>query len=126
MDFRPRKASLILSVFLSLPLVAAAGTRPKKPPYKAPYDVISAVDNRMGTVTIKHINSPNHQAKTFKVDNGTEVQVNGNKGTLKDVKKGLKVDVTVGLDDTKADRLVLSPAPPTPAPHPKPKPHSTP
>ncbi len=115
-----RNAVLIASALLTFPVVATAGGKP--PPrkeFKPPYDVVSAVNLKAGTVTVKHVNSTDTKLRLFKIDGSTEVQINGNPGSLQGIHAGMKVDVTMGMDDSRAERLVLSPGPPTPPPKPK-------
>ena len=115
----------LLVVALAVPMAGAlAGNPPLKPrqPFKPPYDVIRSVDATAKTVTIGHVHSKDTSAKTYKLDKFTEIQVNGAKGDLNDIKTGMKVDVTPGADEEVASRLVLSAAPPEPTPYPTPRP----
>lgn len=117
-----QKLSLALLAGLWLPVAAQAGGKIKpREPYKPVYDVIQAVDTAGSTVTIGHVNSKDTSTKVYKVDSNTDIQVNGEKATLADVKTGMKVSLTIGFDEDKAGGLSLSPAPPDPTPYPTPK-----
>ena len=116
---------------------ASAGRRrpdPKTPEYKESYDEIESVNTGAHTVTIATMKkevaydnerAPEHErdhktkanAKndaahatsrvTLTVNDLTEIEVNGRKSGLSGLRKGMKVDVTKGLDDTTAARLVV-------------------
>ena len=114
MNFVLRRISILALVLVVLPAAAFAGNSQKakpRPPFRAPYDVIVSVDRAAKTVIIGHVNSSDKSRTTLKINNLTEIQINGNPGTMADVKPGLKVSVTPGVEEDQAGRLVLSPAP---------------
>jgi hypothetical protein len=49
-----------------------------------------------------------NETRTFIVTPFTEIHVNGQKGTIADLKSGMKVNVTIGVDPTRAGRVVAS------------------
>jgi hypothetical protein len=83
----------------------AAGKKKKTSPraQREQYDpVISNVSANSITVTNQK------QARTFLVTPFTEINVNGQKGMIADLKSGMRVNVTIGLDPTQAGRIVAS------------------
>ena len=118
-----RRTLLALLICSTLPaLVFAGGKLKPKEPFKPAYDVVQAVDPTANSVTIGHANSTDTSTKTYKLDKFSEVEVNGEKASLADVKPGMKASVTPGVVENTASRLVVSPAPPEPTPYPTPKP----
>jgi hypothetical protein len=102
---------------LTLPLNVQAGwprNSKKKEPPKPQYQAIDAVDATAKTITVSYRNTPSANAKTLKINERTEIQVNGNKATINDLHSGMKVVVGVGMDPTIAASLSASPAPPDP------------
>ena len=132
MKIRHRTRPLILpliALILALPLayVEAGGknAKPKLPP-KPQYTAISALDATAHTITCKQMNGRMTEVKTMRVDERTEIEVGGEKATFNDLKVGMQVDVTVGMDENLAARLVAKAAPPEPTPFPTPNPRATP
>jgi len=81
----------------------AAGKKKKKASPKEQYDpVISNVTVNSITVTNRR------EVRTFIVTPFTEINVNGQKGMIADLKSGMRVNVTIGLDPTQAGRIVAS------------------
>ncbi len=80
----------------------AAGRKRKASPREQPAPVISNVTANSVTVTKQK------QTRTFIVTPFTEISVNGQKGTIADLKSGMTADVTIGLDPTHAGRIVAS------------------
>ena len=83
----------------------AAGKKKKTSPgaEREQYDpVISNVTANSITV----INQ--REARTFIVTPFTEINVNGQKGMIADLKSGMRVTVTIGMDPTRAGRIVAS------------------
>jgi len=80
----------------------AAGRKKKVSPPKQDDPVISNVAANSITVTSQR------ETRTFMVSPFTEVNVNGQKGTIADLKSGMKVNVTIDLDPTRAGRIVAS------------------
>jgi hypothetical protein len=115
-----RKFILLLACIVPSAFASGGPLKPRQP-FKPTYDVIQSVDATAKTVTIGHANSKDTSTKTYKVAKDTDIQVNGAKGDLNDVKTGMKVSITLGIDEDVASRLVVSPAPPEPTPFPAPK-----
>jgi hypothetical protein len=83
-----------------------AGGRKKATPapeYHPP--VISSVTGNSITVTGEKT------TRTFIVTQFTEINVNGQRGTIADLKPGMAVSVTIGVDPTRAGRIVATGAP---------------
>jgi hypothetical protein len=82
---------------------ALAAGRKRKAPSPEQHDlVISSVTANSITVTKQQ------ETRTFIVSPFTEVNVNGQKGTIADLKPGMRVNVTIGTDPTCAGRIVAS------------------
>jgi hypothetical protein len=80
----------------------AAGRKKKVSPAEQPDPVISNVTANLITVTKQK------ETRTFIVTPFTEINVNGQKGTIADLKSGMRVNVTIGVDPTRAGRIVAS------------------
>jgi hypothetical protein len=80
----------------------AAGRKRKAPSPEQHNPVISCVTPNSITVTKQQ------ETRTFIVSPFTEVNVNGQKGTIADLKPGMRVNVTIGIDPTCAGRIVAS------------------
>jgi hypothetical protein len=102
-------AGLLVAAALSMPLDVHAG--PPKAPPKPQYQAIDAVDATAKTITVSYHNSKNPNAKTLKITERTEIQVNGAKATINELQPGMKISVGVGMDPTMAASLSASPAP---------------
>ena len=72
------------------------------------YEVIVAVNESAGTVLIGHANGDNHTTKALKVNGFTEITVDGKKASMRDLKKGMLVEVTLGGDADEAAALAAS------------------
>ena len=66
---------------------------------KPQYEDITAVDEGAKTVTVGHKNGKDHSTEALKINDFTEITVDGQKATLKDLKPGMKVDVDRESDD---------------------------
>ena len=104
-----KKSSYIFFLLISASLIFTAATpafagRKKKatsaPDYRAP--VISSVTGNAITV------SEERTTRTFIITQFTEINVNGQKGTIADLKPGMNVSVTIGTDSTRASRIVAT------------------
>jgi len=80
----------------------AAGRKRKAPPPEQHDPVIASVTANSITVTKQK------ETRTFIVTPFTEINVNGQKGTIADLKPGMRVNVTIGIDPTCAGRIVAS------------------
>ena len=99
--------SIVISVLLvALATPAFAGSKKKKatpPQYHPP--VISSVTGN--TVTV----SEEKTTRTFIITQFTEINVNGQRGAVADLKPGMTVSVTIGVDPTRASRVVATGVP---------------
>jgi hypothetical protein len=99
--------SIVISVLLvALATPALAGSKKKKatpPQYQAP--VISSVT--ANTITV----SEEKTTRTFIITQFTEINVNGQRGAVADLKPGMTVSVTIGVDPTRASRVVATGVP---------------
>ena len=97
----------ILILFASAAFTPAfAGSKKKKatpPQYHPP--VISSVTGNAITV------SEEKTTRTFVITQFTEINVNGQRGAVADLKPGMTVSVTIGVDPTRASRIVATGAP---------------
>jgi hypothetical protein len=91
----------LIQIF-SLDLGFAAGRKKKVSPAEQHEPVISNVSANSITVTNQK------ETRTFIVTPFIEINVNGQKGTIADLKSGMKVNVTIGVDPTRAGRIVAS------------------
>jgi hypothetical protein len=102
-----RALSIVISVLLvALATPALAGSKKKKatpPQYQAP--VISSVT--ANTITV----SEEKTTRTFIITQFTEINVNGQRGAVADLKPGMTVSVTIGVDPTRASRVVATGVP---------------
>ena len=105
---------LCLAAFLAVGLAlpgASAAPKPTPKPFKPPYNVIESVDAATKTITVGHVNSMDTATTQYKITPSTDIQVNGEKGTVDQLRTGMKVSVTPGSDPAVADRIVAGPAP---------------
>ncbi len=84
---------------------AFGGSKKKKatPAYHPP--VISSVTGNAITV------SEEKTTRTFIITQFTEINVNGQRATIVDLKPGMTVNVTIGMDPTRASRVVATGVP---------------
>ena len=95
----------VLLVALATPPAFAGSKKKKATPaqYQAP--VISSVTGN--TITV----SEEKSARIFIITQFTEINVNGQRATVADLKPGMTVSVTIGVDPTRASRVVATGAP---------------
>lgn len=96
---------IVVSALLAIVTAAPAFGAGKKKPTPAPehkQPVISSVS--ANTITV----AEEKAAKTYTVTQFTEITVNGQRGTIADLKPGMTVSVTLGTDASKASRVVAS------------------
>jgi hypothetical protein len=102
-----RALAIVISVLLvALTTPAFAGSKKKKATpaqYQAP--VISSVT--ANTITV----SEEKTTRTFVITQFTEINVNGQRAAVADLKPGMTVSVTMGVDPTRASRVVATGAP---------------
>jgi hypothetical protein len=89
----------LIQIFAPDPGVAA-GRKKKVSPPEQHDPVISNVTANSITVTNQK------ETRTFIVTPFIEINVNGQKGTIADLKSGMRVNVTIGVDPTRAGRIV--------------------
>jgi hypothetical protein len=94
-------------IVLMTPTSGFGGSKKKAtpPPQPSPR-IISGVTGN--TVTV----SDDKATKTFTITQFTEIYVNGQRGTAAELKPGMVVSVTIGMDPTRAGRIDASGAPP--------------
>ena len=89
--------------FFLIALLAASpafgGSKKKTPPQAAQGPVIASVTANSVTIT------EGKTAKTLSISQFTEITVNGVKATMAELKPGMKVNVSLGTDATKASRI---------------------
>ena len=99
--------SIVISVLVvALATPAFAGSKKKKATpaqYQAP--VIANVTGN--TITV----SEEKTTRTFVVTQFTEINVNGQRAAVADLKPGMTVSVTIGVDPTRASRVVATGVP---------------
>ena len=108
-----KTSSYIFFVLISASLIfiaatpAFAGSRKKKatPPPEYHPPIISSVTGNAITV------SEEKTTRTFIITQFTEVNVNGQRATIADLKPGMTVSVTIGMDPTRASRVVATGVP---------------
>ena len=95
--------AVLLACGAANPLYCATKKKPTPAPYKQP--VIASVNANAITVTEEK------GTKTFTITQFTEINVNGQKATAADLKPGMTVTVTIGMDPSRAGRIVANGAP---------------
>ena len=95
-----RLLTAVLSLGMLLPVsgFAASKKKPAPPAVVQPPTIAAVTAN---SITVKQENA----SKTLTIDQFTEVNVNGRKGTVAELKPGMTVNVTLGTDPTKASRV---------------------
>jgi len=94
---------VVVSVLLELTVTAPAYGKEKKkkatpaPAYQAP--VISSISGNAITV------SDEKTTRTFTITQFTEINVNGQKATIGDLKPGMTAKVTIATDPLRASRI---------------------
>ena len=104
------KSKLVVILFILLAALVTtpsfAGRKKKASPapkYQTP--VISSVTGNTITVTQEKL------TRAYTITRFSEVMVNGQKATIADLKPGMVVSVTIGVDPTQASRVVATGAP---------------
>jgi hypothetical protein len=107
-----RKSSYVLLVAILILFASAAftpafaGSKKKKAtPAQYHPPVISSVTGNAITV------SEEKTTRTFIITQFTEINVNGQRGAVADLKPGMTVSVAIGVDPTRAGRVVATGAP---------------
>ena len=104
----------VLAVFvgLLLSLPAHAATKAKVPPPVDRRILVTVVDVPNQQITIVY--QDNKRKQVYVVDERTDVTVNGQKGTFKDIKVGQQVGDYVERDDKTLDSIAVGIADPPP------------
>src|SRR5947209_14142512 len=105
--------SLILLVAISPLNAKARAPRTAPKTQQAHTTVITAVTPSSLTIQEDTV------TKSFTITPFTEVNVNGQRGSLADLKPGMSVNVTLGSDPSKLSRIDAGPAPVTASPAPR-------
>ena len=99
---------LLVAVCATLAVITATpafgGSKKKKAPKSHP-PIISSVTGNAITV------SEEKTTRTFIITQFTEINVNGQRATIVDLKPGMTVSVTIGMDPTRASRVVATGVP---------------
>ena len=92
---------VLLSLATLLPITAFSGSSKKKPasPPMIQSPTIAAVT--ADSITVKQA----QVTKTLAITQFTEINVNGRKATAAELKPGMIVNVTIGIDATRASRI---------------------
>jgi hypothetical protein len=96
----------LVAILILFASTASAGSKKKKATltqYHPP--VISSVTGN--TITV----SEEKTTRTFIITQFTEINVNGQRAAVADLKPGMTVSVTIGVDPTRASRIVATGAP---------------
>jgi hypothetical protein len=91
----------VVAVLLGLLTMSPAlgASKKKAPPPSHPAPVISSVN--ANTITV----AEEKTVRTFTITQFTEINVNGQRATIADLKPGMTVSITMGTDPTKASRI---------------------
>jgi len=104
-----KRLFVVVSVLLALTVIGpASGKGRKKRPTPAPVyhtPVISSVSGNAITV------SDEKTTRTFTVTQFTEINVNGQRATIGDLKPGMTANVTMATDPSRASRINAEGAP---------------
>jgi hypothetical protein len=105
---KKRLLFVVSILFVALTTAPAfAGGKKKKaspaPKYHPP--VISGVTGNTITVTEEHV------TRAFTITRFSEITVNGQRATITDLKTGMTVTVTIGMDPSQASRVVATGVP---------------
>jgi hypothetical protein len=95
----------VLLVALATPPAFAGSKKKKATPAQYQASVISSVTGN--TITV----SEEKTTRTFIITQFTEINVNGQRAAVADLKPGMTVSVTIGVDPTRAGRINATGAP---------------
>jgi len=96
--------SALIAIFTTTSAFAG-GRKKATPPPQAQPTLISSVSGNAITVSDDKI------TRTFVMTQFTEINVNGLRATAADLKPGMAVNVTIGMDPSQASRINASGAP---------------
>ena len=95
----------ILAVITATPAFGGSKKKKATPAPKSHPPIISSVTGNAITV------SEEKTTRTFIITQFTEINVNGQRATIVDLKPGMTVSVTIGMDPTRASRVVATGVP---------------
>jgi hypothetical protein len=104
------KLFVLISVLLAVIAIGPTfgkGKKKKATPAAAYHQTIISMIG-MNAITV----SDDKATRTFMVSRFTEITVNGQRGTITDLKPGMTVNVTIGTDPTHASRITAEGVPP--------------
>jgi hypothetical protein len=93
----------VIAMVTATPVFGGSKKKKATSAYHPP--VISSVTGNAVTV------SEEKTTRTFIITQFTEITVNGQRGTIVDLKPGMTVSVTIGMDPTRASRVVATGVP---------------
>jgi hypothetical protein len=94
--------SIVLAVSVAAPAFAGGRRKKASPTPKYHATVISSVTGNTITVTQDKV------TRAFTITRFSEILVNGQKATMVDLKPGMTVNVTIGVDPSQASRVVAT------------------
>jgi hypothetical protein len=97
--------SVSLVVSMSAPVFAGGRKKKSSPAPKYQPPVISSVAGKTITVTQEKV------TRAFTLTPFSEITVNGQRATIADLKPGMTVNVTIGVDPSQASRVVATGVP---------------
>ncbi|MEY2564561.1 MAG: hypothetical protein QOH88_2754 [Verrucomicrobiota bacterium] len=99
-----RRVAIIVTALLAIVCVTPSfgASKKKTPPVVTQAPVIASVTATSITVTEAK------SARTFAITSFTDINVNGQKATVADLKPGMTVNVSLGTDSSKASRIVAT------------------
>jgi hypothetical protein len=108
--------ALCLLVLFAIPVLEAGRISSKHGPTPVPTHpetVISAVTASAVTVTVQTVSDKGGKvldktSRAYAVTKFTEINVNGQRASIADLKPGMKVTVTIGADSSQAARIVAN------------------
>ena len=94
--------SIVLAVSVAAPAFAGGRKKKASPAPKYHPTVISSVTGNTITVTQDKV------TRAFTITRFSEIIVNGQKATIADLKPGMTVTITIGVDPSQASRVVAT------------------
>jgi len=100
------RSFIVVSVLLAgITITPAFGKGRKKKVTPAPVYQAPVISNATGNaITV----SDQKTTRTFTITRFTEINVNGQRATIADLKPGMTVNVTIGMDPSYASRIVAT------------------
>ena len=97
--------SILVVALASAPVFAGGKKKKTSPASKYQPPVISSVTGNTITVTQEKM------TRAFMITRFSEITVNGQRATIADLKPGMTVSVTIGVDPSQASRVVATGVP---------------